>query len=126
MLEEAREDEIARAALETQLEHTEQLLVTERAKSAMLHSQLATSVTTTHFLENGYTNATVCFSAVNSNFSYAVPSDDKCLPSFHGEVEVWTNKSERVYSGKSGEQDGQAGDDNGGRQSGRGRNRVAG
>lgn len=70
VLEEAREDEIARASLETQLEHTEQLLATERTKSAMLHSQLATTVNSTHFHEmNGYTadNATVCFSATNQN-----------------------------------------------------------
>lgn len=60
VLEEAREDEIARASLETQLEHTEQLLATERAKSAMLHSQLATAVNSTNFHGNGYTadNAT--------------------------------------------------------------------
>lgn len=61
VLEEAREDEIARASLEAQLEHTEQLLATERAKSAMLHSQLATAVTSsTQFLEKGYSaeNAT--------------------------------------------------------------------
>lgn len=54
VLEEAREDEIARASLETQLKHTEQLLATERAKSAMLHNQLATAVNSTTFHENGY------------------------------------------------------------------------
>lgn len=72
VLEEAREDEIARASLEAQLNHTEQLLSTERSKSAMLHSQLATAVNSTKFYESGYNtpdNATVCFSATNQTLN---------------------------------------------------------
>jgi len=44
VLEEAREDEIARASLEIQLKHNEQLLATESAKSAMRHYGLRNPV----------------------------------------------------------------------------------
>lgn len=61
MLDEAREDETALSALETELEHTEQQLAAARADSSRLRNQLAAKMSTSYH-ENGYSadNATVC------------------------------------------------------------------
>lgn len=53
MLDEAREDETALAALETELELTEQQLATARTNSSRLRTQLAAKMTACHS-ENGF------------------------------------------------------------------------